>query len=190
MVHFSNGRRQPSLPYINLLRAQTQQEASALAALLAITTRQICDVGVRGQSLRDLTAGIDTTNLNQTVAGLGDSLANDFGGLGFTLGADNVGLSLLLGALDDESCSFGVLLGDLLLLDGLGELLAEGHVGDGDVLQSDVELRSALEKVGADAVGHGFTLRDELGGVELGHDGFEDFVSDGGENTLVIIGTI
>jgi hypothetical protein len=30
-------------------------------------------------------------------------------------------------------------------------------------------------------------LGDELGGVELGYDGLEDFVSDGGENTLVVI---
>jgi hypothetical protein len=33
-------------------------------------------------------------------------------------------------------------------------------------------------------------LRDELGGVELGHDGFEDFVADGGEHTLIVVGTV
>lgn len=53
-------------------------------------------------------------------------------------------------------------------------------MGDGDVLEGDVELLGALEQVAADAVGDGFTLGDELGGVELGDDGFEDFVSDGG----------
>lgn len=34
-----------------------------------------------------------------------------------------------------------------------------------------------------------FTLGDELGGVELGDDGLEDFVSDGGEDTLVVVET-
>jgi hypothetical protein len=51
-------------------------------------------------------------------------------------------------------------------------------------------LSGTLHKVGADAVGDSFTLRDELGGVELGHDGLEDFVTDGGEDTLVVIGTV
>jgi hypothetical protein len=63
-------------------------------------------------------------------------------------------------------------------------------VGDGDVLQGDVELRGTLEEVCTDAVGDGFTLGDELCGVELGDDGLEDFVSDGGEDTLVVIGTV
>ena len=30
-------------------------------------------------------------------------------------------------------------------------------------------------------------LGDELGGVELGDDGFEDFVADGGEDALVVV---
>jgi hypothetical protein len=30
-------------------------------------------------------------------------------------------------------------------------------------------------------------LGDELGGVELCDDGFEDFVSDGGEDALVVV---
>ena len=47
-----------------------------------------------------------------------------------------------------------------------------------------------LSKVGTDAVGDGFTLGDEFGGVELGDDSLQDFVSDGGEDTLIIIGTV
>jgi hypothetical protein len=99
-------------------------------------------------------------------------------------------LALLLGALDNETGALGVLLGDLLLFDSSCELLSEGHVGNGDILEGDVELSGTLHKVGADAVGDSFTLRDELGGVELGHDGLEDFVTDGGEDTLVVIGTV
>lgn len=169
---------------------ETQEKASALAALLALAARQICDVGVVGQSLGDLAASVDAADLNQTGTGLSDGLADNVGTLGFTLGADNVGLTLLLGTLDNESCPLSILLGDLLLLDGAGELLSEGHVGDGDILQGDVELAGALEKVGTDTVGDGFTLCDKLGGVELGDDGLEDFVTDGGENTLIVIGTV
>jgi hypothetical protein len=31
------------------------------------------------------------------------------------------------------------------------------------------------------------SLGDELGGVKAGNNGFEDFISDGGEHTLVVI---
>ena len=58
---------------------------------------------------------------------------------------------------------------------------------DGDVLEGDVKFRGALEKVGAYASGDGFSLRDQFGRVELGDDGFEDFVADRGEDALVVI---
>lgn len=172
------------------LTPQTQQEASALASILSLSTRQISDVGVRGKSGGDLLAGLDTTDLNQSAASLGDGLADNIGTFGFTLSADDVGLALLLGTLDDESGPLGILLGDLLLLDGPCELLSEGHVCNGDILEGDVELSSALHQVSADTVGDSFTLCDQFGGVELGHDGLEDFVSDGWEDTLIVIGTV
>lgn len=50
---------------------------------------------------------------------------------------------------------------------------------NGDVLKGDVEFLRALEQVAADTVADSFTLCDELGSVELGNDGFEDFVTDG-----------
>jgi hypothetical protein len=62
-------------------------------------------------------------------------------------------------------------------------------VGDGDVLESDVELGGTAGKVGPDALGDSFTLGDELGGVELGNDGLQDFVTDGRENALIVVGT-
>lgn len=34
-----------------------------------------------------------------------------------------------------------------------------------------------------------FTLSDELGGIELGYDGLQDFVPDGRKNTLVVVET-
>ena len=60
-------------------------------------------------------------------------------------------------------------------------------MGDGNVLERNVELGGALDEVGADALRDGLALGDELGGVELGDDGLEDFVADGGEDTLVVI---
>lgn len=152
-----------------------------------LPTRYVCHVRVAGQGLRNLPACLNLSDLDQAVAALCDGLGDGVGTLGLTLCADNVGLSLLFGLLDDEAGTLGILLGDLLLLDGLGELLTKGHVGDGDVLEGDVELGGALDQVVADPLGDGLTLGDELGGVELGDDGLEDLVTDGREHTLVVV---
>lgn len=56
-----------------------------------------------------------------------------------------------------------------------------------DIFKSDVEVCGALEKVGSDAVADCFTLGDEFRGVELSDNGFEDFVSDGREDTFIVV---
>ena len=119
----------------------------------------------------------------------GNCLGNRIGGLGFTLSANNVGLPLLLGLFDDESRPFGILLGNLLLLDGLGELLSKRHVRDGDILERDMKLLGATGEVGLDLLGHSLTLGNEFGCVELSNYGLEYLISDGRENPLIIVGT-
>ncbi len=59
---------------------------------------------------------------------------------------------------------------------------------NGHVLEGDVEFLGAFKQVGANAVADGFSLSDELCGVELRDDGFEDLVTDGGEDTLIVVG--
>lgn len=171
------------------LAPQTEQQTSPFTTLgpIPITTGQIGNIRVIRQSLCNLLPSIDTTNLNQATTSLCNSLADDIGTFGLTLRADNVSLTLLFGTLDDEPSPFGILLGDLLLFDGSSELLAEGHVGDGDIFQGDVELRRTLQQVAPDPVRDSFSLCDEFCGVELGHDSFQDFVADGWENTLVVV---
>ena len=51
---------------------------------------------------------------------------------------------------DDVRLALGLLLGDLLLLDGARELLAEDEVRDRDVVQNNVEVVRALRERGAD----------------------------------------
>lgn len=58
---------------------------------------------------------------------------------------------------------------------------------DGDILQGDVELGRALGQVAADALRDGFTLGNQLGRIELGYYCLQDFVADGGEDTLVVV---
>lgn len=60
-------------------------------------------------------------------------------------------------------------------------------MGDGNVLERNIELGGALDEVGPDTLRDGLALGNKLGGIELGDDGLENFVADGGENTLVVI---
>lgn len=164
----------PPSSYIPLGSAHGEQILSA--AILAVG--QVRNIRVRRQSLRNVPASLNLTDLNQAVTSLGDGLANRLGTLGLTLCADDVGLALLLGALDNETGTLGILLGNLLLLDGLGELASKGHVGNGHILEGNVELCGAAGQIAADALGDGFSLGDELGGIELSDNGLEDFVAD------------
>jgi hypothetical protein len=60
-------------------------------------------------------------------------------------------------------------------------------VGDRNVLESNVEFLGAFQKIGTNTIADGLTLGDEFCGVELGDNGLKDFVTDGWEDTLVII---
>jgi len=60
-------------------------------------------------------------------------------------------------------------------------------VRDRNVFQGNVKFPGALEELAADTVRDLFTLRDQLGGVELRDDGLEDFVSDRGKDTLIVV---
>ena len=167
---------------------QPEQEiALPVATLSAATTRQVSDIRVIRQHLRNILLRLDATDLDQAISALRHRLRNDIRRLALALGADDVRLALLLRLLDNEARPFRLLLRDLLLFDGFGELPPERHVRDTHVFESNVELGGAKGQVGADAVRHGFALGDELGGVELGDDGFEHFVADGGEHALVVV---
>lgn len=171
----------------DLLRPQTQQEVSSLALAVSTAARQVRNVGVLGQRLRNLLLRLDPSDHDEALAGLSDSPADGIGSLCFTLGPDDVGLPLLLRLLDDEPRTLGFLLCNLLLFDGLGELLSEGHVGYRHVLERNVELLGTLEELAADTVADGFTLGDELRGVKLGNDSLQNFVTDGWEDTLIVV---
>ena len=60
-------------------------------------------------------------------------------------------------------------------------------MSDADVFEGDVEFFGALEEFGPDAGGDLFSLGNQFGSVELGDDGFENFVSDGGEDSLIVV---
>lgn len=62
-------------------------------------------------------------------------------------------------------------------------------MGDGNILEGDVEFGGAEGQIVADTLGDSLTLGDQLSGVKLGNDGLKDFVADGGQDSLVVVDT-
>jgi hypothetical protein len=83
--------------------------------------------------------------------------------------------------------AFRLLLRDLLLLDGLRELGAEGQVRDGHIVQLNVEFGEARLQNLADLRGDLLTLGQQLGGRVTSDHRLEDLVADGGEDTIDVV---
>jgi hypothetical protein len=126
---------------------QPQQEVRA-AALAA--RGQVRDAARARQRLRDLLRGVDAPDLDEARAALLEGPTNNLGGRGLALGADDARLLFLFGLGNNISLALGLLLGDLLLLDGAAELLAEDEVRDGDIVQNNIEVVGALRERRAD----------------------------------------
>lgn len=118
-----------------------------------------------------------------------DSLTNQFRTSSFTLSLDDNALLLLNSLVDQESSTLSNLLSDLLGLDGMGEFGGEGDVSNGNVVENEVEPPRPAGEVFTHKTGDHLALGDELGRVELGDDGFEDFVDDRREDAFVVVGT-
>ncbi len=114
---------------------------------------------------------------------VGDELC----GLGVTFGPDNGGLLLLFRTHHDKLGALGTLLRDLLVLNGLGKVRGEGQVGDGHVVEEEVELLATGEKTLLDLAGDLITLRDQLVRVVLRDNSLENLVTDGGEDALGVV---
>jgi hypothetical protein len=56
-----------------------------------------------------------------------------------------------------------------------------------NVFQCNIEFLGTLEEVGSDAIADCFTLCDQFCCIELGDDGLQDFVSNGREDSLVVV---
>ena len=72
-----------------------------------------------------------------------------------------------------------ILRSHLLGLDGSGVLPAEAELGDGDVVEDDVEVPGPVGELLPYHHGDLLALRDELRGVELGDHALEHLVADG-----------
>ncbi len=130
---------------------------------------------------------LDLSHGDETGSALNHGVSDEFSCLSLTLCSEHGCLGLLFALEDDELGTLGALLGHLLGLNGAGEVSGELQVGDGDVIENDVEFQGAFAEHVANLLGDLLSLRDELLGVVLSNDRLKHFVTNGGKNSLVVV---
>ncbi|GIX65057.1 tyrosine-protein phosphatase Lar isoform X1 [Babesia caballi] len=149
--------------------------------------RHVDDVLRRRQRLCDLLGGLQLPNLQHTRTVRLYRTRNQVGRLGLALRLDDGRQLLLLALLHDELDPLRLLLGHLLLLNGLAEVLAVAEVRDRHVVELDVELLRPRRYRQPDVSRHLVPLGQQRLGVVPGHHGLEHLVADRGQHTLVVV---
>ena len=98
---------------------------------------------------RDLTGSLDSSQFKESWRG-GKGSTKQFGGLSFALSLDNGRFLVLEGLVDQELCSFSLLLRNLFLLNSLCELGSEMQVRDGYIIEHNIEVFTSLSKTVSD----------------------------------------
>lgn len=114
-------------------------------------------------------------------------ISDELGGLGLSLGSDDNRLLLLQSALHNVFGTLTVLLGHLLGLHRRRVLLREGQVGDGHVVQLDLEIERALQEQVTHLLTDLVTLGQQLGGVVLSHHSLGHLVHDGRQHADIVV---
>ena len=146
------------------------------------------DIGCCLESVSDVLSSLDLSDRDKTWSTLAHGVGDELGSLSFTLSSQDSGLGLLFTLEDDELGTLGTLLSNLLGLDSAGELARELQVSDRDVVEDDVELQGAFAEDISDLLGHLLSLRDELFSIVLGNGCLEHLVTDGWQDSLVVVG--
>ena len=142
---------------------------------------------------------INTTNFNDTRTRLLQSIANQSSSFGFTFSGNNGGLQFtrskskydlfLFGTSDDELGLFSALQSNLLLFNGIVEVLAESKMGDGDIIELDVVFISTLFQQFRNTLRDLFSFCEQLFSIILSNDGLHDFITQGRKDTVAEIRT-
>ena len=127
-------------------------------------------VSTLADNVGNIPGGVDPSELHEARIAL-DGGTDELGTLRLSPCLGNDGLLLLLRSDDDVLGPLGLLLGDLLGLDGAGVFGREGEVCDGNILQHDVESRGTGGQFSGDVGADLRSLGKELVGVVPRDDG-------------------
>lgn len=132
-----------------VIGVDAEEHIVASASLVAASARSSREVGESsgvGESFGDVLGGIDASNFDEAFSRFFESFGDEDGSFGFSFCTNDRRTFFLLCLEHDVRLPLCFLLGDLLLLDGVGELLAEDEVSDRDVVEDDVESLGSLRQ--------------------------------------------
>jgi len=91
---------------------------------------------------------------DQAGTTLTDSISDQFSSFCLAFSAEDGSFCLFFALENDELGTLSALLGNLLHFNGVGEVVGELQVRDGDVVEDDVELEGAFLEVRANLLRH------------------------------------
>ena len=96
---------------------------------------------------------------------------------------------LLFGTSDNKLSLLGTLQSNLLLFNGVVEILSEGEMRDGDIIELDVVLVGTLLQQLRNTLRDLFSFCKQLFGIILGNYSLHDLITQRGEDTIAEIRT-
>ena len=134
----------------------------------------------------DLTSSLDPSQLEESWR-CGEGGTKELGSLGLTLSLDNGGFLVLEGLVDEELWSLSILLCNLFLFNGLGELGSEMQVRDGHIIEHDIEVLASFSETVSNLLWNLLSLSEQLSSVVSGDNRLEHLVDNWGEDTTIVI---
>mmetsp|Transcript_13938 Transcript_13938/g.42055 ORF Transcript_13938/g.42055 Transcript_13938/m.42055 type:complete len:202 (+) Transcript_13938:64-669(+) len=116
-----------------------------------------------------------------------DGLANELRTLSLSLCPDDGTLLVLLCFVDHKLGALCILLSDLFGLNRGSVVAAESEVGDGHIIQDNVEEVRPLRQDAANVPADYLTHCEQLAGIVLCNHALQRFLNDGGQHTLPIV---
>ena len=138
------------------------------------------------QWMSDFTSSFDSFELNVGLRSA-KSRSKKLCSTCLSLCLNDCWILILQGLLNEILSSLSVLLGNLLLFNGICELFTEGKLSDWDIIDDNLEVLGTLLKSLTDEVRDLFSLGEKLTSVVLGDDWLEHFINDGWEYTLIVV---
>mmetsp|Transcript_20392 Transcript_20392/g.36628 ORF Transcript_20392/g.36628 Transcript_20392/m.36628 type:complete len:300 (+) Transcript_20392:422-1321(+) len=169
------------------VNTQKKSRVPPISTIRRSTTRQVCDIPSPCQLRGNFFRCVNSSHLHNGISRLLHSFCNDGGCLCLSLSPRHICYPLLLSPLHHILLPLCLLRGHLLRLDGLHKFTAERQVGDGDIIQRQMEMRPALNQFGLDPVRNLSTLTQKLLRIVLRHNRLENLISNRRQNTLIKI---
>lgn len=155
-----------------------------------VVVAEECNVRWMLESLHNIFWSFKLSHSHESLSILSHSFWDQFCGFCISFCSKNLGLSFLFINLYNIFGSFSLLLCNLLLLNWLSEITRELKTSNRHIIYIHIEFASSLVHPLLDISIYLFPLSEKLVRIVLSDDWFEDFISNRGYNSVIIVETL